>query len=110
MNLYPSFGKADSAAFMIFIKAKTNSYLYIVRWKVSKNINLWAVFSQKEAEMYKIPLKSAQCVGNLESTIAAKADYLKLRDNPIVQKHDTLVKYLRSSRRTSELERECENY
>jgi hypothetical protein len=110
MNLYPSFGKAHSAAFMFFLKAKTDSYLYVIRWKVSKSVNLWAVFSQKEAEMYKISTKSAQCVGDSESIIAAKADYLKLRDNPLVQKHDTLLKYLRSSKRTSELERKCKNY
>lgn len=110
MNIYPSFGKAQSAAFMIFIKQKTNSCLYIVRWDISRTNPLYAVFSQKEVETYKISRKRAFCIGDSASVIQAKEDYLKFKDDPRVQKHDTLVKYLRSSRCTSELERECENY
>lgn len=110
MNLRPSFGEAHSLALMNFFKAKNNSCLYIIRWNISRKNPLYAVFSQKEAEKYRISIKEAHCVGDSVSTIKAKENYLKLKNDPRVQKHDALVKYLRSSKRASELERECENY
>lgn len=106
MNLHSSFKKAHSQAVLLFLRAKTDQYLYILRWGISRKNPLYAVFTQNEVDKYKITTKDAFCVGDTDHIKEAKEEYMRFATNPKVIKHDAIVKYLRSSLRTQKLEQQ----